>query len=88
MTGKELIKLLESYPDDILNREVMICTEGPAIGPSFRNPLKTVGPGFDWDSGVFFLFPEKTVVDVMCLADEKLSEHYHKMGGRLKDIIK
>ena len=80
MTGKELIKLLESYPDDILNREVMICTEGPAIGPSFRNPLKTVGPGFDWDSGVFF--------DVMCLADEKLSEHYHKMGGRLKDIIK
>lgn len=88
MTGKELIKLLESYPEDILNREVMIHTEGPSIGPSFKNPLKTVGPGFDWDSSVFFLIPEKIVVDVKSLADENLSERYHKMGEKLKNTIK
>ncbi len=85
MTGKELIKLLESYPEEMLEREIVISTQGPSIGPSFKNPVKTVAPGFDWDSDVFFLVPEKIVVDLKCLSDEKSNEYYSRMSEKLKD---
>ena len=58
MTVKELYDILGKFVDNIGDQDVVIRTDDFSISPSSCSCVFSVGEGFDWDSGKFFIFAE------------------------------
>jgi len=61
---KAILALLKDRDDDL---EVVIPIEkkGVLLGVSPHVKITTVGRGFDWNPHLFFIYPERKLIDVV-----------------------
>lgn len=65
MTVKDLKHIIDSQLKAFPQYEdwqVVIRTSEPSVGACSFMPARSVGFGFDWDTGKFFVYPEEKLV--------------------------